>query len=353
MSYVVHIWEHPQPTSLAAAEKLHQYLGNRASPRYAKWQQLRDEIEARMVAQGTPREWIEFPIDPEHQERSYGLEFDGPENFQEVVVQSATGLGFSVYDDQAARLYLPFGYVLTFEGLSRFDRGDGAIPPPRLGVEDRDAVMARCEAAWRPRLEALGFSFHRGEPFRSEIPLVAERVVPVGKQTIAINFSTFEERLSFEVIAAIVPDLPPAVLEASGGIQRMQVRGREYRGIAAFMVDHGRGAEWMSMGGTLRNAEYVDRLVPALFEYLGDEILPTLDACTTAGDVLRVATSPDEGPGELLPSRLPLALAWVEGDSAFEHFYVQYDKALSHWDKDWAREVYDALRALPRGAATA
>jgi len=187
MSYVVHIWEHPRPTSLMAAERLHQYLCDRASPRYAKWQQLRDEIEARMVSQGTPKEWIEFPIDPEHRERSYGLLFDGPENFQEVVVQSATRLGFSIYDDQAARLYLPFGYVLTFDGLSRLDLGDGVLPPPGLGPADREAVMARCEAAWRPRLEALGFSFGRGEPWRSEIPLLAERVVPLGKQYIAIN----------------------------------------------------------------------------------------------------------------------------------------------------------------------
>jgi hypothetical protein len=353
MSYVVHIWEHPQPTSLKAAERLHQYLCDRASPRYAKWQQLRDEIEARMVSLGTPKEWIEFPIDPEHRERTYGLGFDGPEHFQEVVVQSATLLGFSVYDDEAARLYLPFGYVLTFDGISRLDWGDGTLPPPRLDGADRDAVMARCEAAWRPRFEALGFSFRRGEPWRDEIPLVAERVVPVGRQTITISFSLFQGRFSFEVIAAIVPDIPTAVLEASGGITRMQVRGREFRGIAAFMIDHERGPEMVTTGGGLRNAEYVDRLVPGLFEYLDDEILPTLDACTTSEGISRAATCPDQGPGELLPSRLALALAWLEGDSTFERFYAEYDKGLSFWDKDWSREVYAALRALPRDPATA
>lgn len=51
-----------------------------------------------MVAQGTPREWIEYPIDPGHRERSQGLDFHGPENYQEVVVECATQLGFSVYD---------------------------------------------------------------------------------------------------------------------------------------------------------------------------------------------------------------------------------------------------------------
>ena len=350
MSYVVHIWEHPQPTSLMAAERFHQYLCDRPAPPNAKWRQLRDEIEARMVAQGTPREWIEFPIDPDHRERSHALDFRGPGNYHEVVVQSATRLGFSVYDDQAARLYLPFGYVLTFDGLSRWQVDADAPLPQRLGPDDREAVMARCEAAWRQRFEALGFSFLRGEPSRSDIPLVAERVVPVGRQTISISFSDYQGILSFEVIAAIVPDLPVAVLEACGGPRQMQVRGREYRGIAAFMVDQERGMEWMSMGGSLRNTEYVDRLIPGLFEYLDDEILPMLQACTTSEGILRAATHPGDLPGELLTSRLVLALAWLQGDSTLETFFAEYDKVIAHWDKDWVHPAHDALRALPRTA---
>jgi hypothetical protein len=140
-------------------------------------------------------------------------------------------------------------YLLTFDGLERMGLHGGAPLPQRLGPQDLDAVMARCEAAWRPHFEAWGWSFRRGEPVRDEIPLLAERVVPAGRQRIAINFSTFEERLSVEVLATIEPELPEAVLEACGGPRRMQVRGREYRGIAVFMVDQERGPEWLSMGG--------------------------------------------------------------------------------------------------------
>lgn len=32
---------------------------------------------------------------------------------------------------------------------------------------------------------------------------------------------------------------------------------------------------------------------------------------------------------------------------------MAYDQALSHWDKDWAREAWEALRPLPRGAVAA
>jgi len=348
MSYVVHLWEHPEPASLTAADRLHEYLSDQPSPRSAKWQRLHDEVESRMAALGTPMEWIESPIDPEHRERTYGLLFDGPDHFQQVLVQSATSLGLSVYDDQAARLYLPFGYVLTFDGIARMDWGDGAMPPPRIGPAEREAVLERCEAAWRPRFEALGFGLRRGELWRDAVPLVAERTVPVGTHSIEISFSAFQDRLSCSVVAAVVPDLPNAVREACGGVKQIQVRGREYRGMAAFMRDSGN--EPLSIGGALRNAEYVDRLIDGLFEYLDYEILPTLDACTTANDVLHAALHPDEKPGVLRPSRLTLALAWLAGDSTLERVAAEYAKIHPDWSADWGDKVAEALRALPRGS---
>ena len=70
---------------------------------------------------------------------------------------------------------------------------------------------------------------------------------------------------------------------------------------------------------------FADRFCPGALRILDDEVLPVLQACTTPAAILHAATHPDEGPAELLPTRLPLALAWCEGDSALEHFYVTYD----------------------------
>lgn len=347
MSYVVHIWEHPEPTSLKAADRLHERLAGRPSPRHAKWQRLRDAVESRMAALGSAMEWAEGPIDPDHRERTYGLLFEGPEHFEQVLVQSATALGFSVYDDQAACLYLPFGYVLTEGGLSRMDWGDGVLAPPRISGAERESVVARCGAAWRPRFEALGFSLRQGEPLRNGIPLIAERAVPVGVQSIEVNFSVYEDRVGCDVVAAILPDMSDAVRQASGGIRQIQVRGREYRGMAAFMTD--RGVEPLSIGGSLRNAQYVDRLIDGLFEYANDEILPTLDMCTTAEGVLHVALKPDGTPGVLRPSRLTLALAWLAGDAMFDRVLADCATRSPDWYQDWGSKVSEALRALPGG----
>jgi hypothetical protein len=346
MGYVVHIWEHPEPASLAAADWLHESLAGRPSPRHAKWQRLRDAVESRMAALGVPMEWAEDPIDADHQERTYGLLFDGPEGFEQVLVQSATSLGFSVYDDQAARLYLPFGYVLTERGISRMNWGDGVPPLPRIGGGEREAAMARCEAAWRPRFEALGFSLRRGEPFRDGIALVAERAVPAGRQAIEMNFSVYEDRLSCDVVAATLPDMADAVRQACGGVQQIQVRGREYRGMAAFMIDRGRDP--VSVGGTLRTEAHVERLVEGVFEYLGDEVLPTLDRCTTADGVLQLALHPGAAPGVLRPSRLTLALAWLAGDAMLERVLAECARNHPEWHQDWGQQVSTALNALPQ-----
>ena len=119
-----------------------------------------------MAALGTPMIWDEDPIDSEHRERTYALSFEGPEGFERVLVRAANSLGFCVYDYVAAHLYLPFSRLLTFEGRKRVqwvDHTHVAVSP-----DDREAVMARCEAAWRPRFEAHGFTFRRDEPFRDE-----------------------------------------------------------------------------------------------------------------------------------------------------------------------------------------
>lgn len=344
MSYVVHIWEHPEPKNLMAADRLHEYLADRPSSHYKKWRRLRDDIESRMAALQTPMEWIEGPLDPEHRERTYGVLFEGPENFEQVLIRSATSLGFSVYDDQAARCYLPFGYVLSHDGHARVNWGDGAPMPARIGAADREAVMARCEAAWRPRFEAIGFRFGRGEPWHNELLLVADRTVPVGKHQISVSFCEYQGKLSFHVVAAILPDIPEAVRQASGGKQ-IQIRGREYRGMAAFMLHS--SYEPLVIGGSLRNTDYVDRLIDALFEYLDEEILPTLDACRTAQETLRVASRELELPGFTRPSALTLALAWLEGDAMLERLREAYAKSDPDWEQGPA--ACDALRALSRG----
>lgn len=341
MSHVVHIWEHFEPATLVAAGKMHLHLSDKPSPPNAKWRRLRDEVESRMAALGTPMIWDEGPFDIEHRERTYGLSFRGPEGFERVLVRAATGLGFSVFDDAAARMYLPFSRLLTFEGRKRIQWVNAPHVP--VTAADREAVMARCEAAWRPRFEHLGFTVLRDAPVEPEIPWNAERAAPIGRQAIRIAFSAIKDELWFEVLAYIDPDLPKAVRTASGNTQ-IRLRGNEYRGMAAFMDD----SPWslLAIGGALKTAEHVDRLVDAMFEYLDDEIVPTFDACRTAEGLLRVALDDEPAPGFLLPSGLALALAWRADDVTFERLNAHYRKTEPDWEQREASHA--ALAALSR-----
>ncbi|WP_395790238.1 hypothetical protein [Aquimonas sp.] len=341
MSQTVHLWEHPEPKTLQSADRLHEWLSDRPAAPNPKWAHLRAAVEQRMVELDAAVEWAEGPIDPDHRERSYGLALSGDDVFDQTVIHCAISLGLSVYSDEAACLCLPFGYRLTFEGLQRIDWGDGSLSLPKLGPADREHVMERCEAAWRPRFEALGFEFSRGELWRNELPLCASRRVETGVQTIEISFSDYLDKLSFHVLAMIVPDLPTNLAEAAGGKQ-IQVRGRELHGMAAFMLHN--GYEPLTIGGSLRRQDYVDRLIDALFEYLDDEILPTLDACSTAAGTIEVALEQNKTPAFLRPSGLTYALAAMQGKPVLEQVHQHYTRHAADWER--GPVAYAALSAL-------
>src|SRR6188474_3123426 len=149
MSYVVHVWEHPQPRTLKSADSLQNFLSSKRSRPNPKWRL--------------------------HAERSLPIRIADQGEFLDVLVEVATSLGLSVFDDQAARLYLPFGYMLTWDGLERLQ-----LAPPKLGAADLEEVLAQCQRAWTPRFSERGYALTR-KPYQEDERahfLVAERTVP-------------------------------------------------------------------------------------------------------------------------------------------------------------------------------
>ena len=348
MSYVVHVWEHPEPRTLKDADLLHSHLSGRRAAPNPKWRLLGERVEAEMAARGAPlEEWPESsPPDPAHAERTMSFLVDDQEGFLEALVLAATSLGLSVYDDQAARLYLPFGYVLTWDGLVRLQAA-----PPRLGIDALDEVMNICERAWAPRFAASGYALRR-EPYDDNYRahrLVAERKVPVGTQVIEIRFSADqkENRLSFEVCANTFPELSAAASSASGTANRVEVWGKEFRGLSAFMVEPRAGMPRLCITGPLRTQSYVDRLIDGVFEYIDQEIEPTLDGMREAADLIRLAIEQD-APGEVRDSRATLALAWMIGNATLDKLNSRIWERDRWWIENLGQPVYEALRKLPR-----
>ncbi len=342
MSYVIHIWEDRLPRSLRESAEDQMRLGSRLTYPNPKWRRLRDEVESRMTALGLETIWGEMPFDIDNLDRVYGLEVDGqPEGFLRTLVRVATSLGFCVLDDVAAICYLPFGIIFTHDGRKRLKWIDDTATP--VTTADREAVMARCVTAWQPRFEALGFTLRRDDPFRDEIPWLAERESPAGRQIIRIAFSTCNDALSFSVRATLNPVLPDPV-RAIPTLTFIQVRGSELRGMSAFMDS----SRWsmLSIGGSLETSEHVDRAVDAVFEYLDDEILPTFEACSTHAGILRLALDDKGKPGYLVPSEMILAMAWMEGDDMLERLHAAYRTSDPDWEGN--AKAHAALKTLAR-----
>jgi hypothetical protein len=347
MSYVVHVWEHPEPRTLKNADSLHNFLSSKRSRPNPKWRLLAERVEARMAEIGLPLlAWPdESPPDPNHTERSLPIRIADQGEFLDVLVEVATSLGLSVFDDQAARLYLPFGYMLTWDGLERLQ-----LAPPRLGAADLEDVIAQCLRDWTPRFSERGYVLNR-KPYQENERayfLVAERTVPAGRQTveIAFNVDTKADALHFSVYAYGHLDLPAAALQAANNNKRVAVCGKELRGIAALLLDGTH--EWLPIGGCLRSQPYVDRLVEGLFEYYDEELGPTLDAMRESNGVLRLATGQQDAPGYLHHSRAVMALAWVQGDEVLERLFAKIREHDRDWIEHSGQAVYDALRRLPR-----
>ena len=347
MSYVVHVWEHPEPRTLKSADSLHNFLSSKRSRPNPKWRLLAERVEARMAEIGLPLlAWPEeSPPDPDHAERSLPIGINDQGQFLDVLVEVATSLGLSVYDDQAARLYLPFGYILTWEGLRRLE-----LAPPKLVAADLEDVLAQCQRAWGPRFSERGYALSR-KPYQEDERahfLVAERTVPAGRQTVevAFNVDTKADALHFSIYAFGYPELPAAVQQAANNVKRVEVRGIEQRGIAALLLDS--TPEWLPVGGALRSQAFVDRLIEGLFEHYDQELGPLLDEMREPSGLLRLATSQQNAIGYLLNSRAVLALAWVQGDEVLEKLIAQIRERDPDWIENFGQAVYDALRKLPR-----
>lgn len=349
MGYVVHVWEYPAPRTLDSADSVHNMLASLPARPNPKWRLLARRVEARMAQLGVPlEEWPEnSPPEESYDKRSMPLLIEGPDEFLEAVVSEANAIGLCVYDDQAARLYLPFGYHLTTEGLRRLE-----VAPPKLGAADVDAVIGACARAWAPRFTALGFDFTR-QPYddlRRRHALVAERKVAAGKHTVEVYFDVDakQDLISAQVYVQVWIELPATVLEAAQGIDRIQVRGKELRGMAAFMAIPTRSPDWITIGGSLRTQEYVDRLIDGLFEYYDQELGPTLEVTRTQDGILRLLLNEREAAGELLASRAALALAWMRGDVVLERLSRLLRERDRFWMEDVGQQVVEALRKLAR-----
>ncbi len=124
MSYVLHLWEHPEPASVAEADRIQTRLSAERSAQNPRFVELARQLTSRYpcitVQDDEDGEvaWSDGPLDGRSDSPVYvlGLQAGMLGEVHPFVVSSANALGLIVYDMQAAEAYLPGGRVLTLPG---------------------------------------------------------------------------------------------------------------------------------------------------------------------------------------------------------------------------------------------
>ncbi len=126
MSYVIHIWQTPIPTSVLQADKICDRLQEsegRQNPKFielAKRLSQRYPCRSEMTGDEDDEEgvWLDEPLDgiSPSPVLALGIRSDYVIEVMPFVAVTANALGLTVYDTQVGECYLPSGQVLTMPG---------------------------------------------------------------------------------------------------------------------------------------------------------------------------------------------------------------------------------------------
>lgn len=323
MSYVIHLFEHPGPTTLAEAVQLHERLSATPAGRNERMLRWAQAMQARF-----PTGWPEGPPDGDSGGSavlSVGLALQALEWWLPAAVSLALPLGLCVLDPQAGRCYARGGWALTQHGrVALKPAGAPAQPaaPPALAAAStaEQAVGSRPWAIRRllqriaPALAVHGFQASAGPN-----GLRFARVAPLGLQSLSLQV---QEDLRVLPSADLEPLLPHALYRAVRPGRTLPCHTHRLGGLARF------GATAEARPG--RNPWYrlhcdaneIDALGDALAHWMVDSFLPLFDACRDLRDLLRLDDLRQQNglPAYVGANRTMLALRhWVEGQDLEAH----------------------------------
>ncbi|MFG6467157.1 hypothetical protein [Roseateles sp. BYS87W] len=317
MSYVIHLFEHPGPATLAEAASLHERLSATPAGRNERLLRWANAMQARFPADHAG--WLEGAPDGDtggSAVLSVGLTHAGLDRLLPAAVSLALPLGLCLFDEQAGRCYLPGGWALTPRG--RFALKPAAAAPaaaptapapaapaaPRLEPGSGPWALQRLLKRMAPELEAHGFrAFHRMSRLRFA------RTVPMGIQSLTL---VAWDGPKIQPSVELEPLLPHALVRAIRPGRTLPCHTHRLGGLPRFgAAAQERPDPWY----TVRCSEHeIDALADALLAWFVDAFIPLLEACRDLPGILRC-----EGPQEALPAhvgtnRTQLALQhWVHG----------------------------------------
>lgn len=150
MSYVIHIWDQPTPTSLAEAQAVFERLWDQRAALNPKFVELAQRMKAAFPEYGDDWDFGSPKDLPNDAVLAVGIH--DMTVFYPRLVDAAVELGLSVYDDSTGECFVPGSSRLSPEGRERLAWHIPAPVPAKLpDIEDRVRALVH------PRLAAHGF----------------------------------------------------------------------------------------------------------------------------------------------------------------------------------------------------
>lgn len=164
MSYVLQIWAFPMPQSIAQVDGILGELSRRPRKPNTQFVELARRLTARHPCITTLDEdddnavWTDGPMDGRTDEPCWGIGILSQhiDTVQPFVVETATSMGFVVYDDQAGECHLPGGMSLLADGRRIVGEHLGQPVPGEL---DLAAVQRTLQQALESAVAPNGFRF--------------------------------------------------------------------------------------------------------------------------------------------------------------------------------------------------
>lgn len=163
MSYVIHVWDGPEPSSVKDAVDMLSGLTRRAAPPNPKLLAFANRLTERLSGSSASAAtlWPEGP--PTGHSGTAVVSLPVPPATQAIVgpvlLEAARDLGLVVFDEQAGQVHLPGGRLLTLRAP-----GPQAETPVRAeALRSKQQVQSLCLQALEPGMSAAGFRTIRSQ----------------------------------------------------------------------------------------------------------------------------------------------------------------------------------------------
>ena len=271
------------------------------------------EVGGRCEAGAT---WVESRPEGRTDTRVYsvGLYGGGINELLPVLVQQATALGLTVYDDQAGRVYLPGGLVLDDEGCQHLSAA--AAPSPTAAAVTLKSAEAAFKAEVLPHLAARGFKMHKD---KSGLSFVRQALVGEQMLSVLLQESGFGG-VEITFTAAVRPGLPGPIAEAAAADDRFRVifAGAGLREFDDFRLDANQALDPRHPKLAVSTPQALRDFLAVYSSFSLAHTLPLLDASQDVPGLLEGLRRLEGSSARFAPTYLTLGLAHWAGTADFE-----------------------------------